>query len=257
MKNRTHPFHLVPPSPWPFIGAVGGLLLALGLVLWMHDEGAYVLCLGGLLVLLTMGGWWRDVIKESKEKKDYTPPVQFGLRVGMVLFILSEIMFFAAFFASFFYVSLSEVWPPKGIQPLDPFDYPYLNTLLLLLSGTSITWAHHALLQKQRKALLRGTLMTIGIGLLFTCIQAYEYFHATFGFKQGIYPSIFYMTTGFHGIHVIIGTVFLGICWVRAYLNQFTPSRHIGFEAAAWYWHFVDVVWLFVFVSIYWWGAGL
>jgi len=253
-----HPFHLVSPSPWPFVGAIGALVSAIGLVLLMHHQGAYVLLMGLALVLFTMGGWWYDVIQESNQKGTYTPAVQTGLRLGMALFIGSEVMFFVAFFAAFFDVSLFPVggiWPPKGIRPLDPFDYPYFNTLLLLLSGTTITWAHHALLQNQKESLLRGIGLTILLGLFFTSLQVYEYAHASFGFKEGIYSSTFYMATGFHGVHVMIGTLFLVLCWFRAHLGQFTPTSHVGFEAAAWYWHFVDVVWLFLFISIYWWGS--
>lgn len=256
-QKKNHPFHLVDPSPWPFVGSIGGLVSAIGFILFMHNFGYSVLLIGIFLVLFTMAGWWWDVIKESKNTKSYTPPVQFGLRMGMVLFIASEVMFFVAFFWAFFNASLfpSEgVWPPKGIHPLDPFDYPYFNTLILLLSGTTLTWAHQALLTGHQKDVLKGIGATIILGLIFTSVQAYEYLHATFGFKEGIYPSTFYMATGFHGAHVMIGTLFLCVCWVRAYFGQFTPERHIGFEAAAWYWHFVDVVWLFLFVSVYWWG---
>ncbi|MBP9692829.1 MAG: cytochrome c oxidase subunit 3 [Alphaproteobacteria bacterium] len=261
--SKTHPFHLVDPSPWPFVGAIGALVSAIGLVLLMHNHGYTVLLMGIPIVLFTMVGWWRDVIKESEDKLTYTPPVQFGLQIGMALFITSEVMFFVAFFWAFFNASLfpaeptGGVWPPKGIQPLDPFDYPYFNTLVLLLSGTTITWAHHALLDNHTKDVLKGIGFTVLLGLLFTSIQAYEYLHASFGFKEGIYASTFYMATGFHGAHVIIGTLFLIVCWFRTRLGQFTPDRHLGFEAAAWYWHFVDVVWLFLFVSIYWWGSGL
>jgi len=262
-EKKTHPFHLVNPSPWPFVGAIGALIFAIGLVLLIHHHGPYVLGMGLIIVLFTMAGWWRDVIRESEDKATYTPPVQVGLRVGMALFITSEVMFFVAFFWAFFNASLfpteatGGVWPPKGIHPLNPFEYPYFNTLVLLLSGTTITWAHHALIANQNKDVLKGIGLTILLGLLFTSIQAYEYVHATFAFKGGIYPSTFYMATGFHGAHVIVGTIFLMVCWGRARLGQFTPDRHVGFEAAAWYWHFVDVVWLFLFVSIYWWGSGL
>jgi len=258
--KKNHPFHLVDPSPWPFVGSIGGLVTATGVVLFMHNLGAYVLLMGAVILLFTMGGWWYDVIKESEKKEDYTHPVQVGLRTGMALFITSEVMFFVAFFWAFFNASLfpsGGIWPPQGIHPLDPFDYPYFNTLILLLSGTTITWAHHALLLGHKRDVLKGIGLTILLGLIFTSIQAYEYAHATFGFKEGIYSSTFYMATGFHGAHVIIGTLFLAVCWFRARLGQFTPDRHIGFEAAAWYWHFVDVVWLFLFVSIYWWGSGL
>ena len=261
--NKNHPFHLVDPSPWPFVGSIGGLVSAVGFILLMHHQGFYVLLMGLAIVVFTMFGWWRDVIRESNDKENYTPSVQFGLRAGMALFITSEIMFFVAFFWAFFNASLfpteptGHMWPPKGIHPLNPFDFPYFNTLVLLLSGTTITWAHHALLANHNKDVIKGIGFTVLLGLIFTLVQAYEYAHATFGFKDGIYPSTFYMATGFHGAHVIIGTIFLIVCWFRARLGQFTPTQHIGFEAAAWYWHFVDVVWLFLFVSIYWWGSGL
>ncbi len=262
-SKKNHPFHIVNPSPWPFVGSIGGLIAAIGLVLLMHNHGYYVLLIGLALLVFTMAGWWRDVIRESEDKETYTPSVKFGLRTGMALFITSEVMFFVAFFWAFFNASLfpteptGGVWPPKGIHPLNPFDYPYFNTLILLLSGTTITWAHHALLANHKKDVLKGIGFTILLGLIFTSIQAFEYAHATFAFKGGIYPSTFYMATGFHGVHVIVGTLFLLVCWFRAHLDQFTPESHVGFEAAAWYWHFVDVVWLFLFVSIYWWGSGL
>ena len=197
-EQKTHPFHLVDPSPWPFVGSIGGLVSAIGLVLLMHNHGIYVLLMGLALVLLTMTGWWRDVIRESENRETYTPPVQLGLQVGMALFITSEVMFFVAFFWAFFNASLfpteptGGIWPPKGIQPLDPFDFPYFNTLVLLLSATTITWAHHAILVNHNKDVIKGIGFTILLGLLFTSVQAYEYAHATFGFKAGIYPSTFY-----------------------------------------------------------------
>src|ERR1700722_4622971 len=192
----------------------------------MHQHGFYVLLMGAAIILFTMAGWWRDVIKESEDTDAYTLPVQFGLRTGMALFITSEVMFFVAFFWAFFNASLfpaatiGNVWPPKGIHPLNPFDYPYFNTLILLLSGTTITWAHHSLLGNHTKDVLKGIGLTILLGLFFTSIQVYEYAHATFGFKGGIYPSTFYMATGFHGAHVIIGTIFLMVCLLRAYFGH-------------------------------------
>jgi cytochrome c oxidase subunit 3 len=262
-SKKTHPYHLVEPSPWPFVGSVAAFLCALGLILYIHDFGLPVLLIGLASVLFTMYGWWKDVIKESTSDDIYTPPVQHGLRMGMVFFIASEVMFFVAFFWAFFNASLfppeviGGVWPPKGLEVIDPFDFPYLNTLILLLSGTAITWAHQSLMDKDNKAVIQGLGITIILGTIFTCVQAYEYVHATFAFKDNIYTSTFYMATGFHGSHVIIGTLFLIVCWFRARQGEFTPKGHIGFEAAAWYWHFVDVVWLFLFVCIYWWGSGL
>lgn len=259
-ETKDHPYHLVSPSPWPFVGALATLVLATGGVLAMHGIDYLTLSVGVVLLLFTFIGWWRDVIHEGNTPGVHTEAVSQGLRIGMVLFIASEVMFFAAFFWAYFHSALfpteasGSVWPPKGIIPFDPFHLPYFNTLILLLSGTTVTWAHHALLENNRKEVLQGLALTIFLGITFTCIQAFEYASAKFALKDGIYPSTFYLATGFHGVHVCIGTIFLMVCWWRAYNHEFTPEKHVGFEAAAWYWHFVDVVWLFLFVSIYWWG---
>ena len=254
-----HPYHLVNPSPWPLLGSFAAGVMAVGGVLFMHDYGYSLLIIGTLLVLLTMFLWWRDVRSEATFEGYHTPVVQIGLRFGMALFIASEVMFFAAFFWAFFTSSLfpvGGVWPPKGIHPFNPFEFPFLNTLILLLSGTTVTWAHHSLLEGNYKGLIQGLTVTVLLGISFTCVQAYEYSHAAFHFTGGIYPSTFFMATGFHGFHVIIGTTFLAVCLWRAKKADFTPTHHFGLEAAAWYWHFVDVVWLFLFVCIYWWGMG-
>ncbi len=257
-----HPYHLVDPSPWPIVGALAAGLMATGGVLYMHDHGAVLLVIGFLSVLGTMAVWWRDVIREATFRHLHTPVVQLGLRYGMALFIASEVMFFSAFFWAFFSSSLfpkaetGGIWPPKGIHPFDPFEFPFLNTLILLLSATTVTWAHHSLLNGDRKGMLRGLALTCVLGLCFTSCQAYEYSHAAFHFTDGIYPSTFFMATGFHGFHVIVGTIFLAVCLFRAWRGDFTPTHHFGFEAAAWYWHFVDVVWLFLFICVYWWGEG-
>jgi cytochrome c oxidase subunit 3 len=209
-----------------------------------------------------MAGWWRDVIKESTTPGVHSQVVRLGLRYGMFLFIASEVMFFVAFFWAFFHFALfpehtaSGTWPPPGVKVFDPWDLPFLNTLILLTSGVTVTWAHHALLEGNRKHLVYGLALTVVLGMAFTACQAYEYAHAAFGFKDGIYSSTFFMATGFHGFHVIVGTIFLAVCLGRAIKGQFTPERHFGFEAAAWYWHFVDVVWLFLFTAIYWWGSS-
>jgi cytochrome c oxidase subunit 3 len=172
-------------------------------------------------------------------------------------------MFFVAFFWAYFHFALFPnaqlgfQWPPQGVHTFDPWDLPFLNTLILLMSGCTVTWAHHGLLVGDRKTLVTGLALTVALGLTFTGVQAYEYSHAAFGFKDGVYPSVFFMATGFHGFHVIVGTIFLIVCLARAMKGHFTPERHFGFEAAAWYWHFVDVVWLFLFSCIYWWGAGV
>jgi cytochrome c oxidase subunit III len=268
-ETRKHPYHLVDPSPWPLVGAVAAGTLAIGGVLYMHEAPmplglpSWILIpVGAALVLLTMFLWWRDVVMEATYQGHHTPVVQIGLRYGMALFIASEVMFFAAFFWAYFDASLfpkeaiGGVWPPENIRPFDPFELPLLNTLILLTSGVTVTWAHHALREGDRQGTLLGLGLTILLGITFTSVQAYEYSHAAFGFKDGIYPSTFFMATGFHGFHVIIGTIFLIVCWFRAYKGHFKPDHHFGFEAAAWYWHFVDVVWLFLFICIYWWGSA-
>ena len=259
--GHTHQYHLVNPSPWPLLGAFSAGLMAVGGVMYMHGSGWLLAALGFLCVLTVMAGWWRDVIRESVREKAHTPIVKLGLRYGMSLFIASEVMFFAAFFWAFFDASLypkeaiGGVWPPENIETFNAFHLPLMMTLILLLSGTTVTWAHHAIVEGDRKTASVALGLTVILGILFSCFQVYEYSHAHFGFSDGIYPSTFFMATGFHGFHVLIGTIFLAVCWFRVRSGHFTPKSHFGFEAAAWYWHFVDVVWLFLFVSIYWWGA--
>jgi cytochrome c oxidase subunit 3 len=261
---KNHDYHILAPSPWPLMGALSALILASGGIMWMHSAAfaTPVFFLGVLAVLATMYLWWSDVIKEARAG-DHTPVVALHLRYGMILFIASEVMFFVGWFWAWFDFSLfpssaeavGGVWPPKGIEVIDPFKFPLLNTLILLCSGTTVTWAHHALIHGDRDGLKKGLWCTILLGLLFTSIQAFEYAHAPFAFKGINYGASFFMATGFHGFHVIIGTIFLIVCLVRTYKGDFTPRQHFGFEAAAWYWHFVDVVWLFLFLSIYVWGG--
>jgi len=251
---------MVDPSPWPALAALSAFGLASGLIMYMHDITPWVLVLGILLTFYTMFVWWRDVIREATFEGHHKPIVQLGLRYGMALFIASEVMFFVAWFWAFFNASLfpteaiGGAWPPEGIETFDPWHLPFINTLILLTSGTTVTWAHHALRNDDRKGTLRGLTLTVALGITFTIVQGYEFAHAPFAFTGGIYGTTFFMATGFHGAHVIIGTVFLSVCLYRAYKGHFTPDHHFGLEAAAWYWHFVDVVWLFLFSSIYWWG---
>ena len=260
--TQTHEYHLVDPDPWPIIGAMGAFALFGGTVMWLHANpyGKFVAVTGVLVVLVTMANWWSNTIREAHTGY-HTRVVQLHLRYGMILFIASEVMFFLAWFWAFFdsalfpQAAIGGHWPPKGIEVLNPWGFPLLNTMILLCSGTTVTWAHHALIHGDRKGLKLGLLLTILLGLMFTSIQAWEYAHAPFAFKGSIYGSTFFMATGFHGFHVIIGTIFLTVCLLRANRGDFTPKQHFGFEAAAWYWHFVDVVWLFLFVSIYVWGG--
>jgi cytochrome c oxidase subunit III len=263
---KNHDYHILPPSIWPFMGAVGAFVMLFGAVLWMHDMGPWLGLIGLAMVLYVMFAWWSDVVRES-QVGDHTPVVSIGLRYGFIMFIMSEVMFFAAWFWSFFKHAMypihpeglspavDGVWPPAGIETFDPWHLPLINTLILLCSGAAATWAHHALVhENNRKDLVNGLILAILLGVLFTGFQAYEYSHAAFGFTDGIYPSNFFMATGFHGFHVLIGTIFLTVCLIRALKGHFTPEKHIGFEAAAWYWHFVDVVWLFLFAAVYVWG---
>ena len=279
-----HDYHLVNPSPWPLVGSIAGTVLAFGAVIWMKglfglEKGTWwPMALGFGLVLYTMLGWWMDVTKEANAG-DHTPVVSLGLRYGMILFIASEVMFFVAWFWIFFegalfwehrtltpavgnFMEVADAWkqwPPKGVELVPAFHLPLVNTLILLLSGTTVTWAHHALQQGDRKAAKQGLLITIILGALFTAVQVYEYYHILHeqlfyseeAANSRLYGSAFFMATGFHGFHVLVGTIFLLICLFRLMGTGFTPKQHFGFEAAAWYWHFVDVVWLFLFAFIY------
>lgn len=255
--SPKHPYHLVDPSPWPILTAFSVGFLALGSALFFHGYKPWLMGLGGVSLLSCMAIWWRDVVREAVKGGHHTSAVQRGLRIGMALFIASEVMFFVAFFWSFFNASLfptpeiGGVWPPKTIKTLDAMELPLLNTLILLLSGCTVTWAHEAIRENVRVEVVQALLLTVLLGVIFSGVQAFEYHHASFAFKDGVYPTNFYMATGFHGFHVFVGTTFLLVCLLRARKGQFKPDHHVGFEAAAWYWHFVDVVWLFLFVSIY------
>ena len=268
-----HDYHLVQPSAWPIVGSVAAFLAAVGAIAYFQTlkgapplfgafSGPWLLIGGLVLLTITFIGWWRDVVKESVVNGDHTPVVKLHLRYGMILFIASEVMFFVAWFWAYFnaalfpkWINLAD-WPPPNIATFDPWDIPLLNTLVLLTSGTTVTWAHHAIQTGDNKGAVNGLAATILLGMLFTALQAYEYMHAAFPFSGNIYGATFFMATGFHGFHVIVGTIFLIVCWFRARAGHFTPERHFGFEAAAWYWHFVDVVWLVLFASIYVWGEG-
>jgi cytochrome c oxidase subunit 3 len=271
----NHDYHLVDPSPWPFVASVSAFLMAVGAIMWMKGltmgglkVGPYLFGAAFIAIVYTASAWWADVVREAQTGY-HTQVVQLHLRYGMILFIASEVMFFVAWFWAFFDASLMANsanqylrvehtgghWPPAGVHPIDAWHLPLLNTLILLTSGTTVTWAHHSLIHGDREGLKKGLLVTILLGALFTCIQAYEYIHAPFAFKNSIFGATFFMATGFHGAHVLIGTIFLIVCLVRATRGHFTPKQHLGFEFAAWYWHFVDVVWLFLFVCIYVWGG--
>nr|YP_010518915.1 cytochrome c oxidase subunit III [Chrysops niger]UXO95480.1 cytochrome c oxidase subunit 3 [Chrysops niger] len=259
--HSNHPFHLVDYSPWPLTGAIGAMTTVSGLVKWFHQYDMSLFTLGTIITLLTMYQWWRDISREGTFQGLHTYHVTLGLRWGMILFIVSEVFFFISFFWAFFHSSLSPTielginWPPMGIIPFNPFHIPLLNTAILLSSGVTVTWAHHSLMEGNHSQATQGLFFTILLGFYFTLLQGYEYAEAPFTIADAVYGSTFFMATGFHGIHVIIGTTFLLICLIRHLNNHFSNNHHFGFEAAAWYWHFVDVVWLFLYISIYWWGG--
>ncbi|MEL6838011.1 MAG: cytochrome c oxidase subunit 3 [Pseudomonadota bacterium] len=262
---KNHDYHILPPSIWPLLGGAGAFFMLLGATLWMHGSGPWMFLIGFVAVLYVMFAWWADVVAESNVG-DHTPVVRIGLRYGFIMFIMSEVMFFAAWFWSFFKHAMypmneyvGSTYVPAEFYQVDAFHLPLINTLVLLCSGMAVTWAHHALVhENNRKDLEHGLLLAVVLGVLFTFLQGYEYWYLlvqqdwTFGGDK--FFSNFFMATGFHGFHVIIGTIFLLVCYFRARAGHFTPEKHVGFEAAAWYWHFVDVVWLFLFFAVYIWG---
>ena len=262
-NKQVHSFHLVDPSPWPLIGGLSAFFLTFGGVMYMHGyaNGSFLLKVGFFMTLFVMYCWWRDITREGTYEGQHTVSVQQGLKLGVLLFILSEVMFFFAFFWGFFHSSFNPspaiggVWPPAYLVTLDPWKIPLWNTILLLSSGATVTWAHHAIIYGSKHEASVALIATVVLASIFTALQGYEYSSAPFTIADGVYGSTFYMATGFHGFHVLIGTCFLAVCLYRLYLNHFTKEHHFGFEAAAWYWHFVDVVWLFLFISIYWWGS--
>nr|YP_010613657.1 cytochrome c oxidase subunit III [Delias belladonna]WAR69288.1 cytochrome c oxidase subunit 3 [Delias belladonna] len=260
MNLHNHPYHLVNYSPWPLTGAIGTMTLMTGMVKWFHNFNMNLLMLGYIIIILTMYQWWRDICREATFQGNHTILVSKGLRWGMILFIISEIFFFLSFFWAFFHSSLTPnielgiSWPPMNVISFNPFQIPLLNTIILITSGLTVTWAHHSLMNNNLSQTYQSLFLTIILGFYFSTLQAYEYLEAPFSISDSIYGSTFFMATGFHGLHVIIGTIFLSSCFFRFLSNHFSSTHHFGFEAAAWYWHFVDVIWLFLYISIYWWG---
>lgn len=258
-----HGYHLVTPSPWPFLGGLSALTTTTGAVAYMHQYsiGFYALLTGQVMLWFVMFAWWRDVIREATFEGLHTTAVQKSHRIGMLLFIVSEIMFFFAFFWAYFHsaivpaIQIGCTWPPQGIAVFNPWEVPLLNTMILLLSGCSVTWAHHCIVAGYRMEGIVSLGITLVLAIAFTGFQALEYVESPFHISDSVYGSTFFLATGFHGLHVQVGTIFLFICFIRLIKGHFTRQHHFGFEAAAWYWHFVDVVWLFLFVTIYWWGG--
>lgn len=259
--TKSHPYHLVNQRPWPFFAALGSFFTTFGLAGWFNFYPTNLHLVGILIIAISSFQWWRDISREGTYQGLHTLEVVKGLQYGIILFITSEVLFFFSFFWAYFHRRLSPVielgglWPPNGLQPFNPYFVPFLNTLVLLCSGITVTWAHHALLEGGHKDLLFGLICTVALGVYFTALQAYEYVEASFTIADSTFGRVFFVATGFHGLHVIVGTTFLLSCLARSWIGHFSPKHHFGFEAAAWYWHFVDVVWLFLFVFIYWWGG--
>jgi cytochrome c oxidase subunit 3 len=260
---QDHPFHLVSPSPWPFYTSGTLLALTCNAALSMHNfVNSYItVYIAIFMVIISMSLWFRDIITESTFLGDHTLAVQKGINLGVILFIVSEALFFVAIFWAFFHsaltptVELGSQWPPMGIDPVNPFELPLLNTVILLSSGATITYAHHSLIQGNRKGSLIGSIFTILLAVIFTVFQGIEYSVSSFTISDGAFGTCFFFGTGFHGLHVIIGTIFLSVALWRIYAYHLTDNHHLGLEAGILYWHFVDVVWLFLYVSIYYWGS--
>ena len=261
---QNFPYHLVAPSPWPINVSFALLGMAIAGVMSMHGYflGGLLFTLASSLTLFGMSFWFKDISDEATYEGCHTKQVQRGLTIGVLLFIVSEVFAFLSVFWAFFHSSLSPaieiggVWPPQGITALDPFAIPLLNTMLLVSSGAFITYAHHALIKGNRKDSIYGTFFTIILAIVFTGFQYFEYSEAPFSISDSVYGSAFYASTGLHGFHVIIGTIFISTMFFRNLVYQLTKHHHIGFESSILYWHFVDVVWLFLFIAVYYWGCN-
>nr|YP_010535680.1 cytochrome c oxidase subunit III [Alectorobius rioplatensis]UYB78592.1 cytochrome c oxidase subunit III [Alectorobius rioplatensis]UYB78605.1 cytochrome c oxidase subunit III [Alectorobius rioplatensis] len=253
------PFHIVDKSPWPLTGSIAAFTFMTGMIDLMHFNNINMILISILIMMATMIQWWRDICREASFQGNHTLNVLMNMKWGMALFIISEVFFFISFFWAFFHSSLSpnieigSQWPPTSINPFNPFSIPLLNTTILLSSGISVTWSHHSILIKNYPEAKNSLILTITLGTLFTILQGWEYLQASFSISDSIFGSTFFMSTGFHGLHVIIGTTFLIISLVRLTWSHYSNKHHFGFEAAAWYWHFVDVVWLFLYTFVYWW----
>lgn len=257
-----HSHHLVEESPWPLLASIGGFFLTSGFLYLFYYSSPVLIFLSIFSLCLTSYQWWRDVRVEASVLGIHTYDVEEGLRWGILLFICSEVLFFVSFFWAYFHrrlaprVDIGGLWPPKGVLTFNPFEVPLLNTIVLLSSGVTVTWCHHSIIEGNHKNSIISLILTVSLGLYFTALQGLEYFEASFRIADRVYGRTFFIATGFHGLHVIVGTLFLSVCLIRLFKGHFSAGHHFGFEAAAWYWHFVDVVWLFLYIRIYWWGGN-
>jgi cytochrome c oxidase subunit 3 len=260
---QAHPYHLVSPSPWPIATCSNLLSLTVSSALTFHYfKDLYIIVfLSVIMVMYSMALWFRDVISEATYKGNHTLAVQKGINFGIILFIISEVFFFLAIFWAFFHGAISpdtEIgaqWPPLGIQAINPFELPLLNTIILLSSGVTVTQGHHSLIEGDRRKTLNGLLYTIILAIIFTICQGIEYSVSSFTISDGVFGTTFYFATGFHGLHVIIGTIFLATGLWRVMAYHLTDNHHLGLESGILYWHFVDIVWLFLYVFMYYWGS--
>ncbi len=258
----NHPYHLVDESPWPLLSAVAGIGITTGLLKWFNEKSLNILLLSLFILFLIRYQWWRDISREASYQGLHRFIVENGIRLGIILFIVSEVIFFLSFFWAFFHrrlcpnIELGNRWPPLGVIPFNPLAVPFLNTVILLSSGVSVTWAHHAIICGIHNQASYSLVLTIILGAYFTVVQGIEYHEARFSLADSVYGRTFFVATGFHGLHVLVGTLFLIVSYYRLTLGLFSRQHHFGFEASAWYWHFVDVVWLFLYLVVYWWGGA-
>lgn len=260
MTQQNHPYHLVYYSPWPIITGFRTIGILTGTIYLLIRTKLTLLILSILSLIISCAQWWRDVSRESSFLGFHTNFVIFGLRWGIILFIISEILFFFSFFWAFFHRRLSPnweigiIWPPLGTQAINPYQIPLLNTIILLSSGITVTYRHHAIIKTKNLLIYNTIIITLFLGFYFSFLQGWEYFEASYNITDSVFGSRFFLATGFHGLHVIIGTFFLLFSLARHKINLFSKTHHIGLEAAIWYWHFVDVIWLFLFRFLYWWS---
>uniref|UniRef100_UPI0030FEB765 cytochrome c oxidase subunit 3 n=1 Tax=Vespula orbata TaxID=2684586 RepID=UPI0030FEB765 len=260
MHKSNHPYHMVTVSPWPLITSINIMFVLIGMMKWFYFMNLDLIYISMPALLLSLYQWWRDVVREGTFQGMHTSSMIKNLKMGMILFIISEIFFFISLFWAYFHMALSPsieigmLWPPKNIIMFNPYDIPLLNSIILITSGMTITWSHHSLLSNKLSSAINILIYTICLSMMFSLCQAFEYYQAPFTIADSVFGSIFFLTTGFHGIHVFIGTLFLMVCLMRMINNHFSKNHHIGYEAAIWYWHFVDIVWLFVYMWIYWWS---
>lgn len=260
--KKFHIFHIVEPSPWPIIASISALSVTYSTAIWAnYSSWNIILPIGLVIAIITIFCWTHDIFSEASTQGEHSKKAEKALKTGIILFITSEVFLFISFFWAFFQRRLAPNveegvnWPPKSINPFNPIEVPILNTILLVSSGASITWSHHAIHANKIKEIFLTLLVTIILGGTFTIFQAIEYWNAEFTITDSTYGCSFFIATGFHGLHVLIGSTFLAICLIQIKKITISNNKFIRFEAAAWYWHFVDVVWLFLLISIYWWGS--